>query len=111
LRTTIALATNDSFTARMLADRRGKQDRLKPRFTVTDGGQQAQIAVLLPEAATSRRADKLLRPGWAGKRCPSSTWNSTPSSPDTFRAAAADRVGSAVALLTQAVLAIGIGPA
>jgi hypothetical protein len=54
-RTTIALATNDSFTARMLADRCGKQDRLKPRFTVTEGGQQAHISLLTARPTAERQ--------------------------------------------------------
>lgn len=54
-RTTIALATNDSFTARTLADRCGKQDRLKPRFTVTEGGQQAHISLLTGRPTAERQ--------------------------------------------------------
>jgi len=54
-RTTIALATNDSFTAKMLAERCGKQDRLKPRYTVTEGGQHAHISLLTARPTAERQ--------------------------------------------------------
>lgn len=54
-RTTIALATNDAFTARHLAERCGKEDKLKPRYTVTEGGQQAHISLLTARPTAERQ--------------------------------------------------------
>lgn len=54
-RTTIALATNDSFTAKMLAERCGKKDRLKPRFTVSEGGQKTHISLLSGKPTAERQ--------------------------------------------------------
>lgn len=54
-RTTIALATNDAFTARQLAERCGKMERLKPRFTVTEGGQQAHVSLLTGRPTAERQ--------------------------------------------------------
>jgi hypothetical protein len=39
----------------MLADRCGKQDRLTPRFTVTEGGQQAHISLLTARPTAERQ--------------------------------------------------------
>lgn len=54
-RTTIALGSNDSFTARHLAERCGKEDCLKPRFTVTEGGQKAHISLLTGRPTAERQ--------------------------------------------------------
>lgn len=54
-RTTIALAANDEFTARALAERCGRRDRLKPRFTVSEASQQAHISLLTAKATGAKQ--------------------------------------------------------
>lgn len=54
-RTTLALAANDDFTARMLAERCGRRDRLKPRYTITEAGQHTHVSWLTARPTAERQ--------------------------------------------------------
>lgn len=53
-RTKVFLATSDEFTARVAADLCGKADRLKARYTLSEGGQGAHISLLSGRATASK---------------------------------------------------------
>jgi hypothetical protein len=53
-RTKVFLATSDEFTARIAAELCGKADRLKARYSLTEGGQNAHISLLTGSATAAR---------------------------------------------------------
>jgi len=53
-RTKLFLATSDEFTARTAADLCGRRDRLKPQYTLSEGGQGAHISLLTGRAAAAK---------------------------------------------------------
>src|SRR5438105_15080371 len=55
-RTKIFLATSDEFTARIAAELCGKADRLKARYSLTEGGQNAHISLLTGSATAARHS-------------------------------------------------------
>ena len=50
------LATSDEFTARTAAELCGRADRLKARYSLTEGGQDAHISLLTGSATASRHS-------------------------------------------------------
>jgi hypothetical protein len=55
-RTKVFLATSDEFTARTAAELCGRADRLKARYSLTEGGQDAHISLLTGSATASRHS-------------------------------------------------------
>jgi hypothetical protein len=55
-RTKIFLATSDEFTARIAAELCGRADRLKARYTLAEGGQDAHISLLTGRATASKHS-------------------------------------------------------
>jgi hypothetical protein len=55
-RTKVFLATSDEFTARIAADLCGRADRLKARYTLSEGGQEAHISLLTGRATASKHS-------------------------------------------------------
>jgi len=55
-RTKVFLATSDEFTARIAAELCGRADRLKARYTVAEGGQNAHISFLTGRATASKHS-------------------------------------------------------
>lgn len=55
-RTKVFLATSDDFTARTAADLCGRADRLKARYSLTEGGQDAHISLLTGSATAARQS-------------------------------------------------------
>ncbi|HKC40882.1 MAG TPA: type IV secretion system DNA-binding domain-containing protein [Gemmatimonadales bacterium] len=55
-RTKVFLATSDEFTARIAADLCGRADRLKARYTLSEGGQGAHISLLSGRATASKHS-------------------------------------------------------
>jgi hypothetical protein len=55
-RTKVFLATSDEFTARTAAELCGRADRLKARYSLTEGGQNAHISLLTGVATASRQS-------------------------------------------------------
>jgi hypothetical protein len=55
-RTKVFLATSDEFTARIAADLCGKVERLKARYSLTEGGQGAHISLLTGSATAARHS-------------------------------------------------------
>ena len=55
-RTKVFLATSDEFTARIAADLCGRADRLKARYTLSEGGQGAHISLLTGRATASKHS-------------------------------------------------------
>ena len=53
-RTKVFLATSDEFTARIAAKLCGRADRLKARYTLAEGGQNAHISSLTGRATASK---------------------------------------------------------
>ena len=53
-RTKVFLATSDEFTAKVAADLCGKADRLKARYSLSEGGQGAHISLLTGRATASK---------------------------------------------------------
>src|SRR4029078_6950220 len=54
-RTKVFLATSDEFTARVAADLCGRADRLKARYSLSEGGQGAHISLLTGRATASKQ--------------------------------------------------------
>jgi hypothetical protein len=54
LRTKIFLALSDDFSAHMAADLCGKAERLKPSYSITEAGQDAQVSMLTSRPAAQR---------------------------------------------------------
>jgi hypothetical protein len=50
----ISMATADNWTAQALADRCGRRDRLKPKYTLSEAGQGAHISLLTGRATAAR---------------------------------------------------------
>ena len=55
-RTKVFLATSDEFTARTAAELCGRADRLKARYSLTEGGQDAHISLLTGSATAARHS-------------------------------------------------------
>jgi hypothetical protein len=55
-RTKIFLATSDEFTARIAAELCGRADKLKARYTLAEGGQNAHISFLTGRATASKHS-------------------------------------------------------
>ena len=55
-RTKVFLATSDEFTARIAAELCGRADRLKARYTLAEGGQDAHISFLTGRATASKHS-------------------------------------------------------
>ena len=55
-RTKVFLATSDEFTARIAAELCGRADRLKARYTLAEGGQNAHISFLTGRATASKHS-------------------------------------------------------
>ena len=55
-RTKLFLATSDEFTARTAAELCGRADRLKARYSLTEGGQSAHISLLTGRATADRQS-------------------------------------------------------
>jgi hypothetical protein len=55
-RTKVFLATSDEFTARTAAELCGRADRLKARYSLTEGGQDAHISLLTGSATAGRQS-------------------------------------------------------
>jgi hypothetical protein len=55
-RTKVFLATSDEFTARIAAELCGRADRLKARYTLAEGGQNAHISLLTGRATASKHS-------------------------------------------------------
>jgi hypothetical protein len=55
-RTKVFLATSDEFTARTAAELCGRADRLKARYSLTEGGQDAHISLLTGSATAARQS-------------------------------------------------------
>ena len=55
-RTKVFLATSDEFTARIAAELCGRADRLKARYSLTEGGQGAHISFLTGRATASKHS-------------------------------------------------------
>jgi len=55
-RTKLFLATSDEFTARTAAELCGRADRLKARYSLTEGGQDAHISLLTGSATAARHS-------------------------------------------------------
>jgi hypothetical protein len=55
-RTKLFLATSDEFTARTAAELCGRADRLKARYSLTEGGQDAHISLLTGSATAARQS-------------------------------------------------------
>ena len=56
VRTKVFLATSDEFTARIAAELCGRADRLKARYTLAEGGQNAHISFLTGRATASKHS-------------------------------------------------------
>ena len=54
LRTKIFLSLSDDFSAQMAADLCGKTERLKPGYTLTEAGQDAQVSMLTGRSAAHK---------------------------------------------------------
>jgi hypothetical protein len=52
--TVISMATADTWTAQTLADRCGRRDRLKPKYTLSEAGQGAHISLLTGRATAAK---------------------------------------------------------
>lgn len=52
--TIVSMATADNFTAQALAERCGRRDRLKPKFTLSESGQGAHISLLTGRATAAK---------------------------------------------------------
>jgi hypothetical protein len=55
-RTKVFLATSDEFTARIAAELCGRADKLKARYTLAEGGQNAHISFLTGRATASKHS-------------------------------------------------------
>ena len=55
-RTKVFLATSDDFTAKTAAELCGRADRLKARYSLTEGGQDAHISLLTGSATAARHS-------------------------------------------------------
>jgi len=55
-RTKVFLATSDEFTARTAAELCGRADRLKARYSLTEGGQDAHVSLLTGSATAARQS-------------------------------------------------------
>src|SRR2546425_208450 len=55
-RTKVFLATSDEFTARIAAELCGRADRLKARYTLAEGGQNAHISFLTGRATAAKHS-------------------------------------------------------
>jgi hypothetical protein len=55
-RTKVFLATSDEFTARTAAELCGRADRLKARYSLTEGGQDAHISLLTGSATAAKHS-------------------------------------------------------
>jgi hypothetical protein len=55
-RTKVFLATSDEFTARIAAELCGRADKLKARYSLTEGGQGAHISFLTGRATASKHS-------------------------------------------------------
>jgi hypothetical protein len=54
LRTKVFLALSDDFSAKMAADLCGKEERLKPGYTLTEAGQDARVSLLTGRPAAHK---------------------------------------------------------